>query len=57
MIQAPFSGSFGQLDDDPLRAPDIADPKDVLVVLHLADELPASGLHAGDGVVDVVDEE
>src|ERR671936_314585 len=44
-----------QLDDDPLRAADVAEPIDVLVVLHLANELPAARSHAGDGGVDIVD--
>ena len=48
---------LGQLDDDPLGAADVAEPIDVLVVLHLADELPAARSHAGDGGVDVVDRE
>src|SRR6266550_3616068 len=44
-----------QLDDDPLRAADVAEPIAVFVVLHLVDELTAAGSHAGDGSVDVVD--
>ena len=48
---------LGQLDDDSLRAADVTEPIDVLVVLHLADELAAAGLHGGDDGVDVVDSE
>src|ERR1700683_1700650 len=44
-----------QLDDDPLRAADVAEPIDVLVALHLTDELGAAGLQPGEDVVDVVD--
>jgi hypothetical protein len=43
-----------ELDDDPLRAADVAEPIDVFVVLHLANELTAAGSHGGDGGVDVV---
>src|SRR5436190_2508778 len=51
----PSADLLRQLDDDPLRAADVAEPIDVLVVLHLANELPAARSHAGDGGVDVVD--
>src|ERR671931_2444961 len=51
----PSADPLRQLDDDPLRAADVAQPIDVFVVLHLANELPAVGSHAGDGGVDVVD--
>jgi hypothetical protein len=51
----PSAHLLRQLDDDPLRAADIAEPIDVLVVLHLANELPAARSHAGDGGVDIVD--
>src|SRR5436190_19385972 len=51
----PSADLLRQLDDDPLRAADVAEPIDVLVVLHLANELPAARSHAGDGVVDIVD--
>jgi hypothetical protein len=44
-----------QLDDDPLRAADVAEPIDVFVVLHLANELRATGTQASDDGVDVVD--
>jgi len=44
-----------QLDDDPLRAADVAEPIAVFVALHLANELCAAGLQASDDGVDVVD--
>jgi hypothetical protein len=44
-----------QLDDDPLRAADVAEPIDVLVALHLADELRAARLQPGEDVIEVVD--
>jgi hypothetical protein len=44
-----------QLDDDRLRATDVAEPIDVCVVLDLANELAAAGSHGGDTGVDVVD--
>src|SRR5881396_2249420 len=44
-----------QLDDDPLRAADVAEPIAVFVALHLANELRAEGSQAGDDGVDVVD--
>jgi hypothetical protein len=50
----PSGDPLCQLDDDPRRAADVAKPIDVLVVLHLANELPAAGAHASDGV-DVFD--
>jgi hypothetical protein len=43
-----------QLDDDPLWAADVAEPIDVFVVLHLANELSAASSHGGDGGVEVV---
>src|SRR5918912_798430 len=46
-VEAP-AGPLRQLDDDPLRAADVADPIDVFVVLPFANELPAARLHAGD---------
>src|SRR2546427_11309913 len=51
----PSADLLRQLDDDPLRAADVAEPIDVFVVLPLVDELTAAGSHAGDGSVDVVD--
>src|SRR5919204_1745274 len=51
----PSADPLRQLDDDPLRTADVAEPIDVFVVLHLANELPAAGSQAGDGGVDVVD--
>src|SRR5437867_3548319 len=44
-----------QLDDDPLRAADVAEPIAVFVLLHLANERRAAGSQAGDDGVDVVD--
>ena len=44
-----------QLDDDPLRAADVAEPIDVFVVLHLANELRSACSQASDDGVDVVD--
>jgi hypothetical protein len=44
-----------QLDVDPLRAADAAEPIAVFVALHLASELRAAGSHASDDGVDVVD--
>jgi hypothetical protein len=46
-----------QLDDDPLRAADVAEPIDVFVALHLANELRAVGSQAGNDGVDVLDGE
>jgi hypothetical protein len=51
----PSADLLRQLDDDPLRAADVAEPIDVFIVLHFVDELTAAGSHAGDGSVDVVD--
>jgi len=51
-LPEPSVDPLGQLDDDSLRAADAAEPIDVLVVLHLADELPAARSHAGDGGVE-----
>ncbi len=51
----PSADLLRQLDDDPLRAADIAEPIAVSVVLHLANELSAARSHAGDGGVDIVD--
>src|SRR2546427_9121102 len=48
---------LSKLDDDALRTADIAEPIDVFVLLHLANELPAAGSYAGNGSVDVVDHE
>src|SRR4051812_4441401 len=52
---APLADLLGQLDDDPCRAADVAEPVAVSGALHLADQLRAAGLQAGDGGVDVVD--
>jgi hypothetical protein len=51
----PSADPLRQLDDDPRRAADVAEPIDVFVVLHLSNELTAAGSHGGDGGVDVVD--
>jgi hypothetical protein len=48
---------FRQLDDDSLRATDVAELVAVLVALHLADQLGASGSQAGDDGVDIVNGE
>src|SRR5204862_7381897 len=47
----------GQLDDDALRAADVAEPQHVSVALHVANELAAASSHAGHDGVDVVDYE
>ncbi len=54
---ADLLGQLGQLDDDPLRAADVAEPVPVLIALQLADELRATGSQAGDDGVDVFDGE
>jgi hypothetical protein len=46
-----------QLDDDSLRAADVAEPVAVLVALQLADEFSAAGSQAGNDGVDVLDGE
>ena len=51
----PSADPLRQLDDDPLRAADVAEPIAVFVALHLADELRAVGSQASDDSVDVVD--
>jgi hypothetical protein len=53
----PLADLLRQLNDDPLRAADVAEPVDVLVALQLADELSAAGSQAGDDGVDVLDGE
>ncbi len=53
----PSADLLGQLDDDPLRAADVAEPVPVLIALQLADELRATGSQAGDDGVDVFDGE
>src|SRR4029450_2919798 len=53
----PSADLLRQLDDDPLRAADVAEQIDVLVVHHLADELTAVGSQAGEGGLDAVDGE
>src|SRR6266576_5065485 len=54
-IARPSADPLRQLDDDPLRAADVAEPIDVFVALHLANELRAAGSQASDDGVDVVD--
>src|SRR5919197_1152699 len=51
----PSAHLLRQLDDDPLRAADVAEPIAVFVTLHLANELRAAGSQAGADGVDVVD--
>ncbi len=51
----PSADLLRQLDDDPLRATDVAEPIAVFVALHLANELRAAGSQASDDGVDVVD--
>jgi hypothetical protein len=47
----PLADPLRQLDDDSLRAADVAEPLAVLVALELADEFTAAGSQAGnDGV-------
>src|SRR4051812_33345099 len=53
----PSADLLRQLDDDSLRAADVAEPVDVLVVLQLADELTAAGSQPGNDRVDVLDGE
>ena len=53
----PSADPLRELDDDPLRAADVAEPIAVLVALHLADELRAAGSQARHGDVKVVDSE
>src|SRR5262249_621991 len=48
---------LSQLDDDPRRAADVAEPVDVLVLLHPADELGAIGPQASDDGVAIVHRE
>jgi hypothetical protein len=51
----PSADLLRQLDDDPLRAADVAEPITVFVALHLANELRAAGSQANDDGVDIVD--
>ena len=51
----PSADLLRQLDDDPLRAADVAEPITVFVALHLANELRAAGSQASDDGVDIVD--
>jgi hypothetical protein len=45
----PSADPLRQLDDDPLRAADVAEPIDVFVALHLANEFPAVGSPSNEG--------
>jgi hypothetical protein len=51
----PSADLLRQLDEDPLRAADVAEPIAVFVALHLANELRAAGSQASDDGVDIVD--
>jgi hypothetical protein len=53
----PLADLLRQLDDDSLRAADVAEPVAVLVALELADEFSAAGSQAGNDGVDVLDGE
>jgi hypothetical protein len=53
----PLADLLRELDDDSLRAADVAEPVAVLVALQLADEFSAAGSQAGDDGVDVLDGE
>src|SRR4051812_5462951 len=53
----PSADLLRQLDDDPRRAAHVAEPIAVLVVLQLADQLAAMRSQAGEGGLDVVDDE
>src|SRR5436190_4249548 len=53
----PSADLLRQLDDDPRRATHVAEPVAVLVVLQLADQLAATRSQAGEGCLDVVDDE
>src|SRR5262252_7424900 len=48
---------FRQLDDDPLRTADVAEPIAVLIALQLAHEFRGAGSQAGEDGVDVFDGE
>ena len=52
-LPQPSADPLRQLDDDPLRAADVAEPIPVPVALHLANELRPAGSQAGDDGVDV----
>jgi hypothetical protein len=54
-VAVPSADLLRQLDDDPLRAADVAEPIDVFVALHLANDLRAAGSQASDDGVDIVD--
>jgi hypothetical protein len=48
---------FGERDDDAIGPAEVAEPIEILVLRHLADELGAVSPHAGNDLVDVVDGE
>jgi hypothetical protein len=48
---------FGERDDDAIGTAEVAEPVEILVLRHLADELGTMSPHAGYDVVDVVDSE
>jgi hypothetical protein len=54
-LPEPSADPLRQLDDDSLRAADVAEPIDAFEVLYLANELRAAGSQASDDGVDVVD--
>src|SRR4051794_29893054 len=47
--------ALDELDDDPLRASDVAEPEETLELIDLADELCTERLHTGENGVQVVD--
>jgi hypothetical protein len=51
----PSADPLRQLDDDPLRAADVAEPIAVVVALHLANELHAAASQASEEAVEVLD--
>src|SRR4051794_12859947 len=53
----PSADLLGQLDDDPLGAADVAEPVAGPEALRPADDLRAMSAQAGDGGVDVLDDE
>jgi hypothetical protein len=53
----PLVDPLRQLDDDPLRAANVAEPIPVLVALHLANEHRAAGSQAGNDGIDVLNGE
>ena len=45
---------FGQSDENSFGAPDVAEPIDVLVLDHFADELRAAFAEPGERIVDIL---